>query len=126
MSGRNCLITQSSSKRINGGGSTRNALWCAAEHPAIGLSGLETPSTLIICENPHCFNSICILARLKEVLRITREHQAIFQRPARWYVREYLNFHLPRWRRHRKPWKDRLVVVPEDFFYEGIGVNPFA
>lgn len=68
---------------------------------------------------------ICRLARLKEVLRIIREHRSIFTRPAWWYAREYLNFHLPRWRNQRKPWKDRLVIVPEDFFYEGKGENPF-
>lgn len=68
---------------------------------------------------------LCRLATLEELRRLVREHRDIFTRPDGWYVRTYLAYHLGRWSRNRRPWPKRLIIVPEDYLFEGIGENPF-
>lgn len=68
---------------------------------------------------------LCRLARLQELLRLVAAHRDIFTRPTGWYVRYYLAYHLPRWRKNRRPWPKRLIVIPEAYLFEGQGENPF-
>jgi len=68
---------------------------------------------------------LCRLAPLAELLDIVRQNRELFPESLWWYRRFYLNYHLPRRRKDKRPWKERLIQVPEAFFYLGRGESPF-
>ncbi|MBF0232225.1 MAG: glycosyltransferase [Desulfamplus sp.] len=68
---------------------------------------------------------LCRLATLRELLKLTEENQEFFTRSKWWYIWQYICFHTPRWYKSRQKWQKRLITVPEEYFFNGKGENPF-